>query len=50
MTPPSVSKKAMQANRVPVWGWGRRGKEKAERQRSEQNLTEKHVTHGKEQT
>lgn len=31
VTPPSVSKKAIQANRVPVWGWGTEGeKEKAQ--------------------
>lgn len=46
MTPPSVSKKAIQANRVPVRDWDVEGeKEKAELQNSEQKLVEKTVTH-----
>ena len=41
MIPPSVSKKARQANMVPVWGRGVEGKrEKAELQNNKQNNTE----------
>lgn len=46
VTPPSVSKKAIQANRVPVWGRGIEGeKEKAELQNNEHKLTKTTVIH-----